>query len=74
MNEWRNAVAHQDFVRTPQAERANYFDVGASQTLFTGFNVGVDSYYKTTHNLIDEGQFGAPIIRNRRVAPVVSFG
>jgi outer membrane receptor for ferrienterochelin and colicins len=24
--------------------------------------VGVDSYYKQSHNLIDEGQFGAPII------------
>jgi len=26
------------------------------------FTIGVDSYYKQSHNLIDEGQFGAPII------------
>jgi outer membrane receptor protein involved in Fe transport len=45
-----------------KAERANYFDLGAQQDLFTGLTVGVDSYYKISRNLIDEGQFGAPII------------
>jgi outer membrane receptor protein involved in Fe transport len=45
-----------------KAERANYFDLGAQQDLFTGLTVGVDSYYKISKNLIDEGQFGAPII------------
>jgi outer membrane receptor protein involved in Fe transport len=45
-----------------KAERANYFDLGAQQDLFTGLTVGVDSYYKLSRNLIDEGQFGAPII------------
>jgi len=45
-----------------KAERANYFDVGASQELMDGFTLGVDSYYKISKNLIDEGQFGAPII------------
>ncbi len=24
--------------------------------------MGLDTYYKQSHNLIDEGQFGAPII------------
>ena len=47
---------------TPYAERANYFDVGASQKLARGLSVEVDSYYKTSKNLVDEGQFGAPII------------
>jgi outer membrane receptor protein involved in Fe transport len=47
---------------TPYSERANYFDVGASQKLFGSLTLGVDSYYKTSRNLIDEGQFGAPII------------
>ncbi|HXV01727.1 MAG TPA: TonB-dependent receptor [Caulobacteraceae bacterium] len=47
---------------TPFSERANYFDVGVSQTLADGLTAGVDSYYKTSKNLIDEGQFGAPII------------
>ena len=27
-----------------------------------GLTVGVDAYYKVSNNLIDEGQFGAPII------------
>ena len=47
---------------TPFAERANYFDVGVSQKLSRALTVGVDSYYKTSKNLVDEGQFGAPII------------
>ena len=47
---------------TPQAERANYLDVGVDQKLAPGLTAGVDSYYKRSHNLIDEGQFGAPII------------
>jgi outer membrane receptor protein involved in Fe transport len=45
-----------------RAERAHYFDVGASQEVVPGFKVGVDAYYKWAHNLIDEGQFGSPII------------
>ena len=47
---------------TPYAERANYFDVGVSQRITRRLTLGVDSYYKRSKNLIDEGQFGAPII------------
>ncbi len=47
---------------TPYAERANYFDVGLSQRITRRLTLGVDSYYKRSKNLIDEGQFGAPII------------
>ncbi|HEY5105169.1 MAG TPA: TonB-dependent receptor [Caulobacteraceae bacterium] len=47
---------------TPFSERANYFDIGASQEITHRLTVGVDSYYKTSRDLIDEGQFGAPII------------
>jgi len=47
---------------TPYSERSNYFDVGLSQKVVRGFTLGVDSYYKTSKDLIDEGQFGAPII------------
>jgi outer membrane receptor protein involved in Fe transport len=43
-------------------ERANYFDVGVKQQAFTGLTVGVDLYYKYARNLLDESQFGAPII------------
>jgi outer membrane receptor protein involved in Fe transport len=46
---------------TPKAERANYYDVGAQQK-FDAFTFGVDTFYKQSRNLIDEGQFGAPII------------
>jgi hypothetical protein len=47
---------------TPQAERANYYDVGAQQKVSPHLTLGVDTYYKQSRNLIDEGQFGAPII------------
>jgi hypothetical protein len=32
------------------------------QKITPQFTVGLDTYYKQSHNLIDEGQFGAPII------------
>ena len=47
---------------TPFAERANYFDVGAAQKITPDLSATVDSYYKVSTHLIDEGQFGAPII------------
>jgi outer membrane receptor protein involved in Fe transport len=43
-------------------ERSNYFDVGAEHVFFPGFKLGVDGYWKIARDLIDEGQFGAPII------------
>ncbi len=45
-----------------KSERANYYDVGLSQVVLPGLTLSVDGYYKSSHNLIDEGQFGAPII------------
>jgi outer membrane receptor protein involved in Fe transport len=45
-----------------QAERSNYYDVGVQQEISKALTVGVDSYYKQATDLIDEGQFGAPII------------
>lgn len=54
------AVRHLD--DTPKAERADYYDVGAQQEIDEGFIVGLDAFYKLSHNMIDEGQFGAPII------------
>ncbi|HEX5280359.1 MAG TPA: TonB-dependent receptor [Micropepsaceae bacterium] len=47
---------------TPQAERANYYDVGINQVIIPGLTSGIDTYFKQSRNLIDEGQFGAPII------------
>jgi outer membrane receptor protein involved in Fe transport len=45
-----------------KAERSHYLDAGISQVAIPGLTVGVDAYYKISNNLIDEGQFGAPII------------
>ena len=46
---------------TPRAERADYYDLGGEQKL-GDWTIGLDSFYKASKNLIDEGQFGAPII------------
>jgi outer membrane receptor protein involved in Fe transport len=45
-----------------KAEKSNYYDVGVQQKVTDALTVGVDSYYKQATNLVDEGQFGAPII------------
>jgi outer membrane receptor for ferrienterochelin and colicins len=47
----------------PIAERANYYDLGVQQKLLDKtLTLGVDSFYEQAQHLIDEGQFGAPII------------
>jgi hypothetical protein len=46
----------------PLPEVANYYDVGVQQKFTRELTVGIDTYYKQSSNLIDEGQFGAPII------------
>jgi hypothetical protein len=46
----------------PKAERSHYFDAGVSQIVTPGLTVSVDAYYKRSHDLIDEGQFGSPIL------------
>jgi len=43
-------------------ERDNYFDVSGTQTILPGLKAGLDGYYKIASDLIDEGQFGAPIL------------
>ena len=45
-----------------KAERADYFDVGASQQLAPGLTVGVDGYYKHAKNQLDDGLFGQTLI------------
>jgi hypothetical protein len=44
------------------AERAHYFDVGMTQKITDGFNVGIDGFYKSSHSVLDEGQFGEALI------------
>jgi outer membrane receptor protein involved in Fe transport len=43
-------------------ESAQYFDLGITQDVLPGFKLGADAYYKYARNLLDEGQFGAPVI------------
>jgi outer membrane receptor protein involved in Fe transport len=45
-----------------KAERADYFDVGISQKLGKGFQVGLDGYYKQAKNQLDDGLFGQTLI------------
>ncbi len=43
-------------------ERSNYYDAGVIQKITPEFNVGLDAYYETSKDLIDEGQFGQAMI------------
>ncbi len=45
-----------------KAERANYYDIGVSQKLAPGLQVGIDGYYKTAQNQLDDGLFGQTLI------------
>jgi len=47
---------------TPQAEQANCYDVGVQRKVAARITLGLDTFYKQSHNLIDEGPFGALII------------
>lgn len=52
-------VTQNDGVRP---ERADYFDVGVVAKPVRGLTLGLSAYYKISQNLLDDGQFGAPII------------
>ncbi len=57
-----SAAAANQVDTTPFAERQNYYDIGIQQKIGGAFTIGVDAYHRRSKNLIDEGQFGAPII------------
>ena len=46
---------------TPRSERANYLDAGVTQVIIPGLKIGLDVYWKQATNLLDDGQFGAPV-------------
>jgi hypothetical protein len=48
----------------PIAARQDYYDVGVERKLLPAhaLTLGVDAYGETAQNLIDEGQFGAPMV------------
>jgi outer membrane receptor protein involved in Fe transport len=45
-------------------ERSHVFDAGVVQTIYPipGLEMGVDAYYKTARDLLDDGQFGAAYV------------
>ena len=47
-----------------QPERSNVYDIGVDQKIYAipGLEVGVDAYYKTATDLLDDGQFGAAYV------------
>jgi outer membrane receptor protein involved in Fe transport len=45
-----------------KAERANYYDAGITQTILPGWSVGLDGYYKTAQQQLDDGLFGQTLI------------
>ena len=55
------AVSQNDPV---QPERSNVYDIGVDQKIsaIPGLEVGVDAYYKTATDLLDDGQFGAAYV------------
>jgi outer membrane receptor for ferrienterochelin and colicins len=56
------ANPNQKLDTTPYSERDNYFDLGVQQKLTRSLTIGVDAYFRTAKNLIDEGQFGEAVI------------
>ncbi|HWD21409.1 MAG TPA: TonB-dependent receptor, partial [Verrucomicrobiae bacterium] len=46
----------------PKAERANYFDAGISQKLNRNLTLGLDGYYKSARNQLDDGLFGQSLV------------
>ena len=55
-------ISHHQRFRPVTSERAHYFDVGLTQKIMEGFNVGMDGFYKSSHSVLDEGQFGEALI------------
>ena len=45
-----------------KAERAHYLDMGFELKPLPGLTLSFDAYYKIAQNLLDEGQFGAPVL------------
>ncbi len=45
-----------------KSERAHYWDVGVTQQVMPGLQMGLDAYYKIARNQLDEGQFGTALI------------
>jgi outer membrane receptor protein involved in Fe transport len=45
-----------------EPERAWYFDVGLDQKLLPGLTAGLDAYYKSSTDTLDDAQFGSSVV------------
>jgi outer membrane receptor protein involved in Fe transport len=45
-----------------RADKSDYFDLGIGQQVGPHLNLGVDSYFKYSQHILDEGQFGTALI------------
>ena len=43
-------------------ERATYYDIGLDHTVTQALSVGLDVYYKPSHDTLDDGQFGQAVV------------
>lgn len=50
------------FNNLPAPDRSHYFDAGVTQQIGSSLNLGIDSYYKMSRDLLDEGQFGPALV------------
>lgn len=50
------------FNNLPAPARDHYFDAGITQQIGSSINLGIDSYYKMSRQLLDEGQFGPALV------------
>ncbi|MDE3068433.1 MAG: TonB-dependent receptor [Verrucomicrobiota bacterium] len=57
-----NASSVTNGISSVTAERANYFDAGISQQVTKHLRLGVDGYYKTAKDQLDDGLFGQTLI------------
>lgn len=46
----------------PKVERSDYYDLGISRQMSPAWQVTIDGFYKGSHPLLDDGQFGNAII------------
>lgn len=46
----------------PKVERSDYYDIGLSRQMSQAWQVTIDAFYKASHPLLDDGQFGNAII------------
>ena len=45
-----------------KAEKSNYYDAGITQKILPGLQIGLDGYYKTAQQQLDDGLFGQSLI------------